>query len=36
MSGFFFLRALIFETLNCDVFEDLSALCAFGVFHVPW
>lgn len=36
MIGFFIIRAYILESLNCRVFEDLSALCAFGGFNVPW
>lgn len=35
-EGFYVLRALILHTLNCRVFEDLSAVCQFGSFGVPW
>lgn len=30
------LRAIFLELMGCDVFEDLSAVCWFGTFDVPW
>lgn len=36
MPFIYFLRALLFDLLGCEVFEDLSAVCSFGTFNVPW
>lgn len=36
MIGFYIIRAFILDSLGCRVFEDLSALCSFGTFNVPW
>lgn len=32
----FQLRALILQVLGCDVYEDLSAVCSWGSYGVPW
>lgn len=30
------LLAWYLKLMGCEVFEDLSALCFWGVVHVPW
>lgn len=30
------LRGYLLHAVGCRVFEDLSAICSWGVFHVPW
>jgi hypothetical protein len=30
------LRALFLDFFGCEVFEDLSAICSWGTYSVPW
>jgi hypothetical protein len=32
----FELRALVLTLAGCDVYEDLSAICSWGSYSVPW
>jgi hypothetical protein len=34
--SFYIIRAFFLDLQGCEVFEDLSALCWWGVVNVPW
>lgn len=32
----YWMRGLLLEQIGCKVFEDLSAICEWGTYSVPW